>query len=75
MSVFFVLIAYSVILLYEGFPLLKEQKIKQLTIYVILITISLIISILLALDVKLFNPAEIIKNIVLYVDKLIKGVI
>lgn len=75
MPVFYVLIAYSLILFYEGFPLLKERQRKKLIIYLLLLSFSLVISILLALQIKIVSPASIIEKIILYLLELIKGVI
>lgn len=73
MTVFYTLIAYSLIIFFEGFPLFKKRQIKQLIICLFLLSLSLIVSILLALDVKILNVAVIINNIFVYLLKIIKG--
>lgn len=73
MAIFFTLIAYSLIIIYEGFPLFKKRQMKQLIICLSLLSLSLIISILLAIDVKILNLAVIINNIFAYLLKIITG--
>lgn len=73
MTIFYTLIAYSLIIFYEGFPLFQKRQRKQLIIYFFLLSFSLVISILLALDVKILNLAVIINNIFAYLLKIITG--
>jgi hypothetical protein len=60
-----VILVYTIIMLVDAFPLLKQKKTGELAFYMILITLSFVLSILMVFNVKIPSPAVPIKNIIM----------
>lgn len=63
--IFIIIAVYAVIIYLDMIPIFKNKEKKKFYIYLVFMSFSLTLSILLALGVEFKNhPAEIIKNIV-----------
>lgn len=61
---FIIIFAYIVVCYFEGIQLFKNNQKKEITLYLGMMMISLVLSILLSIGVKIPSPAVFIQKIV-----------
>ncbi|MCT4594536.1 MAG: hypothetical protein N4A57_09740 [Anaeromicrobium sp.] len=61
---FFIILVYVIIGAIEITPLVKKKKKKDLTVYLVLYTLALVLSVLISIGVKVPSPAIPIQKMV-----------
>ncbi|GAA0180590.1 hypothetical protein SH2C18_32530 [Clostridium sediminicola] len=69
MLVFIIIVAYIIIIYFDGIPLIRRGKKKEMLLYSVMMTASLVLSILLSLGVEVPSPAVFIEKLVSTVIK------
>lgn len=68
MLVFIIIVAHILIIYFDGTPLIKRGKKKEMILYSAMLTVSLVLSVLLSLGVEVPSPA-------IFIEKLVSTVI
>ncbi|MDF2673231.1 MAG: hypothetical protein K0R09_1496 [Clostridiales bacterium] len=69
LKVLFILLLYTTIGFFEIIPLKKEKNKKKLILYLVLLSFSTVVSILITLGVKIPSPSIPIKQFVTFIFK------
>ena len=64
MAAFGVILAYSIIISFEIYPIVKSKKRKNMALYLIAMGVSFIVSLLLVLGISIPSPAKPIEKLI-----------
>ncbi|MDW8802088.1 hypothetical protein P8V03_13100 [Clostridium sp. A1-XYC3] len=69
MAITFVIIGYGILFMIDGYPVLKEYKLRKFLPYAIIFLIAFISSCLIALEIRIPSPSEGIKKVIMVITE------
>lgn len=66
MNKVFVILGYSIVIIFDMIPLLKNGKKKEKLLYTSMIAVTFLLSIILCLDIKMPSPIPYYEKVIMF---------